>query len=359
MSLFHLRKVQLPMLAALVSLGTPLTLVAQEHAHMQMPMQMPMPMPKTSPAPQVKPDAKARPGKKEAQHHAHGAEPQSAPAPEPAKHDMDMSGMDMSNMPGMTMPMPASGAPGMEDVAVPPGYEPRIPVPPLTAADRAAVFEDGGEHPAHDNTIQSFTLLNRLETWSADRGTGLEWEGQGWVGTDLNRLWFRSEGERTDGRLDAADVEFLYGRAVARWWDLVAGVRHDFKPGRSQDFAAVGIVGLAPQKFEVDATAYVGSGGQTALRLEAEREVLLTNRLILQPLVELNAFGQDDRDRAIGSGVSTIEAGLRLRYEVTRRFAPYVGITLEKAFGQTADYRRDEGEDVTDTRFVAGIRIWF
>jgi copper resistance protein B len=109
----------------------------------------------------------------------------------------------------------------------------------------------------------------------------------------------------------------------------------------------------------VEATAYLGESGQAAARLEVEYETLLTNRLILQPLVELNVYGQSDERRDIGSGLSTAEFGLRLRYEIRREFAPYLGVVHERAFGRTADFRRDDGEDVNDTRLVAGIRIWF
>lgn len=236
---------------------------------------------------------------------------------------------------------------------------PRTPVPAVSDADRAAAQPPAQTHAVHDNTTQNFVLIDRLEAWNADPGTGMEWEGQGWVGTDLNRLWLRSEGERVGGHLESADLEVLYGRSVARWWDVVAGVRHDFKPGASQDFAAIGVVGLAPYKFEVEATAYLGQSGQTATRFEVEYETLITNRLILQPLVEINLFGQNDARRGIGSGLSTVEAGLRLRYEFTRRFAPYIGVVRERSFGRTADFRRSEGEDIDDTRLVAGVRIWF
>ena len=118
-------------------------------------------------------------------------------------------------------------------------------------------------------------------------------------------------------------------------------------------------MGTAPYKFEVEATAYIGQGGQSAARLQAEYETLLTNRLILQPLVELNLYARDDRRRGIGSGLSTLETGLRLRYEITRRFAPYVGVVREQAFGKTSALRHEEGKSSSDTRLVAGIRIWF
>lgn len=237
--------------------------------------------------------------------------------------------------------------------------EPITPIPVLTDADRAAAVPPDHGHMIHADTMQRFVLFNRLEAWDADPGTGLAWEGQAWFGSDLNRLWLRSEGERVRGKTEGADLEVLYGRSVARWWDLVAGVRHDFQPGGSQSFAAIGVMGLAPQKFEVEATAYMGERGQTAARVEAEYELLLTNHLVLQPLVEANFYGKNDPIRGIGSGLSTIEAGFRLRYEVIREFAPYIGIVRERAFGNTADLRRNEGEDIDDTRIVAGFRIWF
>lgn len=237
--------------------------------------------------------------------------------------------------------------------------QPRTPIPAVTEADRKAAIAPAHAHPVHDNSIKSYVLLNRLEAWDADPGTGLGWEGQGWIGTDLNRVWLRSEGERTDGQTESADLEVLYGRSISTWWDVVAGVRHDFKPGASQNFAAIGVQGLAPMKFEVSATAYLGEGGQTAANVEAEYELLLTNRLILQPLVEVTAHGKNDPLRGIGSGLSTAEAGLRLRYEFTRKFAPYIGVVYERAFGNTADMRREHGESFEDTRLVIGLRTWF
>ena len=237
--------------------------------------------------------------------------------------------------------------------------KPITPIPQVTDADRAAAVPPPADHPVHDNGIYSYLLFNRLETWDADPGGGLAWEGQGWIGTDLNRLWLRSEGEQVEGRLHSADLEALYGHAISPWWDVVAGIRHDFKPGSAQDFLAVGVMGLSPYKFEVSATAYIGQAGQSEARIEVEYESLLTNRLILQPLVEVNVFGKDDARRGIGCGLGTVEAGLRLRYEFTRRFAPYVGLVHERAFGRTADLRRAEGESADDTRLVAGVRIWF
>lgn len=281
---------------------------------------------------------------------------QAAPAPDHAA--MDHAAMDHATMDEAAMDHAAMGHDmGAMPTAAP--SEPITPIPQVTDADRAAAVPPAADHPVHDNGIYSYLLFNRLEGWNADAGTGLAWEGQGWIGTDRNRLWLRSEGEQVDSRLHSADLEALYGHGISPWWDVVAGIRHDFKPGASQDFVAIGVTGLSPYKFEVSATAYIGQSGQAEARFEAEYEALLSNRLILQPLVEINVFGKDDARRGIGSGLGTVEAGLRLRYEFTRRFAPYVGVVHERAFGRTADLRRVDGESVEDTRLVAGVCIWF
>lgn len=236
---------------------------------------------------------------------------------------------------------------------------PRTPIPVVTDADRRAAMPPSEAHGVDDNAIHSYSLLNRLEGWDADPGTGLAWEGQGWIGRDIDRLWWRTEGERVDGETEAANIEALYGRAFSPWWDWVVGVRQDFKPGADRTSAVFGVQGLAPQRFEVSLTGYVGSGRQTAIRFETEYELLFTNRLILQPLLDVTVYGKSDAARGIGSGLSTAEAGLRLRYEFTRRFAPYVGVVHERAFGKTADLRRAAAADVSDVRIVAGLRMWF
>lgn len=328
------------LLAAAIGLAMlPPQAAAQAMDHSMMSMPMP---PKST--------AKKQPAKKKAP-----AKPK-AKSPDAMDHSQ-MQGMDHSQM-----QMDQSDMQGTDHSAhtkTPVSGEPKTPIPAITDADRAAAMPPHGGHDMMDNAIHGFMLLDRLETWNNDPGRGAAWEGRGWIGTDLNRAWLRTEGERVSNRTESADAEILYGHSVSPWWDVVTGVRHDFKPGNGQTFAAVGVQGLAPQKFEIAATAYLGQRGQTALRFEAEYELLLTNRLILQPLVEVNAYGRDDRLRGIGSGLSTAEAGMRLRYEFTRRFAPYIGITREQAFGRTADFRREESGKRGDTRFVLGFRTWF
>jgi copper resistance protein B len=237
---------------------------------------------------------------------------------------------------------------------------PREAIPMVTAEDLAAAFPAIDHHAMqHAPAFNHKVTLNRLEAWDADEGTGQAWEGIAWFGTDTDRLWLRSEGERMGGHTESADLEVLYGRSVSPWWDVVAGVRHDFKPGDPRSWAAFGVQGMAPYRFEVSATAYLGEGGQVAANVEAEYTLRITNRLILQPLIEVDIAAKDDPDYGIASGITGVEAGLRLRYEVTRRFAPYVGVVHERAAGDTADLRRATGESTRDTRVVAGVRVWF
>ena len=236
---------------------------------------------------------------------------------------------------------------------------PVTPIPAVTAADRAAAEKPAQGHPAHDNLPHHYLLFDRLEASREDDATAIEWDVHGWYGTDLHRAWLRTEGERTGGDTEHAQVELLYGRSVTPWWDVVAGVRHDFGHGPSQSFAAFGVQGLAPYKYEFAATAYVGTGGQTALSLEAEYDTLLTNRLILQWVAEAAAYGKSDERRDQGAGLDSVEFGARLRYEFRREFAPYVGVVWERRFGDAAYWRRAAGEDADDVRFVAGVRFWF
>lgn len=237
---------------------------------------------------------------------------------------------------------------------------PREAIPPVTEADRAAAFSAlRHEGMSHGPATYGRVVFNRLEAWDAEHGTGQAWEGSASYGGDVQRLWLRSEGEREGGRTGSSDLEVLYGRGITPWWDVVAGVKHDFRPASSQSWAAFGVQGMAPHFFEISATAYVGESGRVAAAFEVEYEMLLTNRLVLQPLLEVELNSKDDPQRHVGSGLSKAEAGLRLRYEFTRRFAPYVGVAHERTFGRTADYHAAEGDDTRETRVVAGVRVWF
>ncbi len=297
------------------------------------------------------------------QHHhaAHDEAPPAPPASPPPATGHDHATMDHSAMDHSKMDHAGMDHADMDHARQPPrdtaAQTPRTPIPPVTDADRAAATPPAHGH-AHGARVMSYLLFDRLEGWRGDGG-GQAWEAQGWIGTDTHKLWLRSEGEREAGRTHAADVEILYGRPLARWWDVVAGVRHETRPGPSRTSAALGVIGVAPYKFEVEATASLGDDGRLSAQAEAEYELLLTSRLILQPLVEAEWHARDDRRRGLGAGLSKVEAGLRLRYEITRRFAPYVGLVHERNFGDTADLRRDEGEAIEHTKVVAGLRFWF
>ena len=180
------------------------------------------------------------------------------------------------------------------------------------------------------------------------------------LGRNFDKLLLRSEGERVDGDTEHADAELLWSRATGPWWDRVLGIRHDAGGhGPSRTWAAIGVQGLAPYMFELEATAYVGESGRLAARFEGEYELLLSNRLILQPNLEADLYSRDDPANAVGSGLSEVEFGLRLRYEFSPRFAPYVGHVWSRKFGRTARFSEDEGFEADDRAWVAGIRIWF
>jgi copper resistance protein B len=209
-----------------------------------------------------------------------------------------------------------------------------------------------------DNAPFGMILLDQLEWREVDNEDAQVWELQAWYGTDYNKIWFETEGDRAGGE-EEGRVELMWDRIISPWWSLQGGVRQDFGEGPSRTWADIGIQGLAPYFFEVDAALYFGEQGRTAARFSGEYDMLLTQRLILQPEIEFELYGKDDPENGIGSGLSNMEAGLRLRYEIRREFAPYIGVHWERKFGQTADFARAEGEDESDFLFVAGLRAWF
>jgi copper resistance protein B len=232
-------------------------------------------------------------------------------------------------------------------------------IPPLTDEDRKAAFPDVEGHAVHDRALHYYVLLDQLEWQAVDDGSGLNLDSKGWIGRDRDRIWFRAEGDSEEGRVSEAQAHVLYGRQFSRWWDIVGGIRQDFRPGPAQTWAAIGVQGLAPYWFEIEATAYVGASGRTHARFEVEYELLITNRLIFQPLVEAEIFGKSDPERGIGAGVSTTDAGFRLRYEFRREVAPYVGVVWSKQWGKTADFAEAAGERTGGMRLVTGVRLWF
>jgi copper resistance protein B len=201
-------------------------------------------------------------------------------------------------------------------------------------------------------------LLDQLEwrhSGSTDAGA---WDAQGWYGGDYNKLWVKTEGEVAHGSAENARVDVLWDRIVTRWWNFQAGARADFGKGPSRTWAAIGLEGLAPYWFDTEATLYVGDGGRTAARLKAEYDVLLTQRLIAQPEIEANVYGKPDPARQLGSGLSDLEIGLRVRYEFRRELAPYVGVNWSRRFGRTGELARAAGEPDSGFQLLVGLRAW-
>ena len=223
----------------------------------------------------------------------------------------------------------------------------------MTAARRAVQKGAGGQKNV-------FVMADRFEWQSADAVPSLLWDAQGWYGGDLNKLWIKTEGDYDDdaGEVEEASVQALWSRAVAPFFDLQAGVRHDAEPD-GLTHGVLGVQGLAPYWFEVDAAAFVSGQGDLTARLEAEYELLLTQRLVLQPRAELELSAQRIPDLHLGSGATGFDLGVRLRYEIKREIAPYVGVEWQSALGATADMAEASGTDPSRTAFVAGLRLWF
>lgn len=226
---------------------------------------------------------------------------------------------------------------------------------------RVSPFEYlGGMPPVMDNTIFYHALLEQAEDRWNGRNHEFRYDGQAWAGTDYDKLWLKSEGLVTSqGRFEDGRHELLYDRAISSYFDLQAGVRVDLDSAKTRTWAAFGVQGLSVYFFDVEATAYVSDSGHYAARLKASYDLLITNRLILQPEAELNFYTKSDPGRRTGSGLSDIDAGLRLRYELSRKFAPYVGVSYSGLFGQSATFARREGESPHQVRFTFGVRTWF
>ena len=256
----------------------------------------------------------------------------------------DMVGMDMSSGDAPQMQGGSAPANGRDPHAYSDGY-------------------DFGMYPRmkmSDEAIMSGMMINRLERVQTGNNTYFNaYDLQGWVGKDYERLVIKAEGEIDQGKIHEARTELLWGHAIAAYWNTQLGVRNDSGVAPSRNWLAVGIQGLAPYWFEVDATVYAGDQGRTAFRLGAEYELLLTQRLVLQPRMEANFYGSKDAEREIGAGLSTLVAGLRLRYEILREFAPYIGVDWNSKLGETADMARADGASTMTTNIVAGVRMWF
>jgi copper resistance protein B len=212
-----------------------------------------------------------------------------------------------------------------------------------------------------DSQVFAHALLDQFEGRSNGSDNKLRWDGEGWIGTDMNKLWLKSEAFSNNATVSDGDHEALYDRPIprVRYFDAQAGVRADLDSGPHRVWAALGIEGLAPYFFHFAPTLYVRNGGHVAGRVTASCDLLLTQRWIVQPEAEFNLYSKDDPERQIGSGLSDLDTGLRLRYEISRKFAPYIGFAYNGEFGNSARYARQAGEAASDAQFVFGLRAWY
>lgn len=288
-------------------------------------------------------------------HHMHGMAAPANPAPVSSANTghegHDMQGMDMSaNLPAGT-DLPAGQAPA-PPVPMDHYADRQFPPGEMAQARKAMMRESGGQTFA---TV----MFNLAEYQSRQGRDGYRWEAEGWLGGDIDRLTLKTEGEGIGRQgVGAAEVQALYSRAIGPYFNLQAGVRHDFRPGPQRTYAALGFEGLAPYWFEVEGAAFVSDKGDVLGRLEGYYDQRLTQRLVLQPRAELNLAAQDVPENRIGAGLASAELGLRLRYEIARRFAPYIGLSYEAKTGRTARYARADGDDPTSSSLVAGLRVW-
>ena len=388
------RKLRLIAALAATALATP-AVAQMDHSKMKMPgMTMPAPK-KVAPkkaapkkAAPKKTTVKAAPARKAPVKKVITAK---KPAPAKAKpvtdphagHDMSAmpatatpptdppAGHDMSTMPaqpadptaGHDMPSMPNAAPAGTDL--PAGNAP----PPLVPTDHAADAVYGADGMAmgrhhlqsgHGGQKFSKVMLNIAE-YQARRGRdGYEWDGAAWYGGDINRLWIKSEGEGDTGRsVEKAEIQALYSRAIGPYFNVQGGIRYDFRPNPSRAYAVIGFEGLAPSFFDVEGALFLSNKGELMARASGYYDQRITQRLILQPRAEVNFAAQNSREIGVGAGLSDAEAGLRLRYDIRREFAPYVGVQYRRAFGQTRQYLRDEGEKSGGWSLLAGIRVWF
>lgn len=297
----------------------------------------------TMPAPAPAPVPAADP-------HAGHAMPAPAPAPVPAPD------------PHAGHAMPQSGPAGTD---LPAGDAPPPPIPAEHAADAifgAPAMAMGRHHLEHFHGGQKLyqVMANIAEAQVRKGRDGFEWDAEAWYGGDIDRLWLKSEGEGTFGEpLEKAELQALYSRAVDPYFNLQAGVRYDFRPNPSRVYATVGFEGLAPGFFDVEGALFVSNKGELMARAEGYYDQRITQRLILQPRIEANFAAQDSRRIGVGSGLSDAEIGLRLRYDIAREFAPYVGVQYRRAFGDTRRFLKTAGGDPGGWAFVAGVRTWF
>ncbi len=226
---------------------------------------------------------------------------------------------------------------------------------------QSAASQTMASPPMMDNNIFVHALFDQFEGRTNGSDNEFRWDGEAWAGTDMSKLWLKSEGFVNNGKMSDGDHEALYDRPIPRmrYFDAQAGIRADLDSGPKRVWGAIGIQGLAPHFFQLEPTFYFRDGGHLAGRVQGSYDLLLTQRLIAQPELEMNFYSKQDPERGIGTGLSDIDTGIRLRYEFSRKFAPYVGVAYDGAFGSTATFARQAKESVANPRFVFGIRVWY
>ncbi len=228
------------------------------------------------------------------------------------------------------------------------------------AADPHGMSTHGDMPPMMDSAWFSHALLDRMEARYGSAAPDMRWQGQAWIGGDYDKLKVKTQGIlKPGGRVEDGRHELLYDRAIFRYMDLQLGVRADLDSRVGRTWGAVGIQGVAPLFIDYELTAYLSDRGHAAARVALATDVLLTQSLVLQPEIEANLYSKADPRRGIGTGFADLDVGLRLRYEITRKFAPYVGVSYTQKFGETARLGSLHAEHDTAWRFLIGIRGWF
>lgn len=277
---------------------------------------------------------------------------------------------------GAGIAMPAASAQALPDPPVNSTNVPGISFLPPTAlsekleeAKRILLDQpsrDGRyDHPTHSDQNYAFFRAEVLEYRPGRDDSDFRWDIQGWYGGDFNRLWIKSEGERnTAFKADYdIDMQLLYGRFIKKYYDFQVGVRGETQTFRGENVArahaVIGFQGLVPYRYEVESALFISQDGDVSARFQTSRDLPLTQRLILQGRFESHAAIQKVEKFTTGQGLNNVELGLRLRYEIKREIAPYIGVSYDHSFFKTADLVREEGGDPSQVRFVAGLRLWF
>lgn len=290
-----------------------------------------------------------------AQEMDHSQHAPAQPADPHAGHSMPAAPPAPAQDPHAGHSMPASPAAG------PPTAPPPAPTdhaadryhdPAAMAAARATLVRE------HGAIRLSQLMINFAELRPGRHSDGYAWNGEAWIGGDIDRLVLKSEGEGAE-RLDHGEVQALWSHALDPYWNLQAGLRQDIRPRPGRTYAALALEGLAPWWFEIEASLFLSNKGDISARIEAYHDLRVTQRLILQPRIEANFAASGDRAAGEGPGLRDAEFGLRLRYETSRRFAPYLGIVHDRRFGDTGRFAAAAGEERSETRAVLGLRAWF